>query len=109
MGFIMWQETLRLALMTRGVDYFYRLLAEECAELGQASLKYIRAREGDTPITEAEAREHVLEEIADAMNALDGVKQLLRPDELIAVKEIREEKQRRMQHRLWGGGGNAET
>lgn len=40
-------------------------LAEEAAELAQASLKMIRAMEGDTPVGEETAWAHVLEEMAD--------------------------------------------
>ena len=44
-------------------------LAEECAELGQAVLKYRRVCEGKnpTPVTMDAARENVLEEIADVL------------------------------------------
>lgn len=40
-------------------------LAEEAAELAQASLKMIRAMDGDTPVGEETAWAHVLEEMAD--------------------------------------------
>lgn len=40
-------------------------LAEEAAELAQASIKMIRAMEGDTPVGEETAWAHVLEEMAD--------------------------------------------
>lgn len=40
-------------------------LAEEAAELAQASLKMIRAMDGDTPVGEETAWVHVLEEMAD--------------------------------------------
>ena len=42
-------------------------LAEEAAELSQASLKLIRAMERNTPVTEMDAKMHLLEEIADVM------------------------------------------
>ena len=40
-------------------------LAEEATELAQASLKMIRAMDGDTPVGEETAWAHVLEEMAD--------------------------------------------
>lgn len=40
-------------------------LAEESAELAQASLKMIRVLAGDTPVTPEEAMAHLLEKIAD--------------------------------------------
>lgn len=44
-------------------------LAEECAELGHAALKLARIlrNESPTPVTEAEARDHLHEEIADVL------------------------------------------
>lgn len=42
-------------------------LAEECAELGQAALKYARIlrKENPTPVTESEAIRNFFEELAD--------------------------------------------
>ena len=40
-------------------------LAEEAAELSQAALKYLRVIRAETPVTEQEARTHLIEEIAD--------------------------------------------
>lgn len=40
-------------------------LAEEAAELSQAALKLVRAMDGQTPVTEEEARKHLREEAAD--------------------------------------------
>lgn len=42
-------------------------LAEEAAELSQASLKLVRALNGQTPVTEDDARLHLSEEIADVL------------------------------------------
>lgn len=44
-------------------------LAEECAELGHAALKLVRALKGGnpTPVTEKAAREALREEIADVL------------------------------------------
>lgn len=50
-----------------GLPALLEQLAEECAELGQASLKYARLLRGEnpTPKTEAECLEALTEEIAD--------------------------------------------
>lgn len=48
-----------------GEEYILRQLAEECAELCQASLKLVRAMHGETPLSVLEAKEHLLEEMAD--------------------------------------------
>lgn len=48
-----------------GKEYIFRQLAEEAAELCQASLKMVRAIKNETPVREDEASVHVLEEIAD--------------------------------------------
>ncbi|MCQ2485257.1 MAG: hypothetical protein MJ168_07990 [Clostridia bacterium] len=45
--------------------------AEECNELSQACLKYLRALENDTPVCERDAYEKVMEEIADVHNVVD--------------------------------------
>lgn len=52
-------------------DYLYRQLAEECCELAQASMKYIRAKNDETPISVEEARAEYIEEMADVLVMLD--------------------------------------
>lgn len=72
-------------------------LAEEAAELSQAALKLVRARHGDTPVTEVEARAHLLEEMADVyVTAL-----ALEPDRM-AVEAIARQKSKRWEERLNG-------
>lgn len=68
------------------------LLIEECAECIQAVTKLKRAMEGDTPVTTIEAREHLIEEIADVsvcMTALHDVAPLSDVGEVIAEKANR--------------------
>ena len=50
-------------------------LAEECAELGHAALKLARILRGEnpTPVSEAEAREALVREIADVMVCTDAL------------------------------------
>lgn len=50
-----------------GEQYMLRQLAEECCELGQAALKAVRAMNEETPMSLSDAREHLVEEIADVM------------------------------------------
>lgn len=42
-------------------------IAEECAELSQACLKLVRVMDGDSPVSEADARSNLLEEMADVI------------------------------------------
>lgn len=70
-------------------------LAEEASELSQAALKLIRARGGDTPISELQAVRNLLEEIADVnvcIVALDADK--------YAIEAIMRKKARRWERRL---------
>ena len=70
-------------------------LAEEAAELSQASLKLIRAMDGDTPVTVHEATWHLLEEMADVyVTALT-----MEPDRA-AIEAIARQKSRRWEERL---------
>ncbi len=67
-------------------------LAEEAAELSQAALKLVRARHGDTPVTQHQASAHLLEEMADVsvcMTALQDIAPLARVGEIIAQKAQR--------------------
>ena len=59
------EELLDHAADRLGDEAMLRLIAEECCELGQAVLKLIRSRNGETPMLEEDAMEHVIEEMAD--------------------------------------------
>ena len=48
-------------------DYALRLMAEESSELSQAALKVIRAANDETPMSMGEARENLVEEVADVL------------------------------------------
>lgn len=79
-------------------------LAEECAELSQASLKWRRTINPDnpTPVTENEAYEHLLEECADINLCLDalGVNNAI---DLMRVEQIKRAKAERWAKRLQEG------
>lgn len=75
-------------------------LAEESAELAQASLKMIRSLEGDTPISEADAREHLLEEIADVKLCADIITTKVEDKK---IRAIYTRKCKRWEERLTGG------
>lgn len=79
-------------------EYRLRILAEEAAELSQAALKLIRAIEGDTPVTEAEAMTNLIEEAADVFNGLIVV---LTRKQWDSVKRVMRAKLARWERRLW--------
>lgn len=79
-------------------EYRLRILAEEAAELSQAALKLIRAIEGDTPITEAEALANLIEEAADVLNGLIVTLTQKQWDNVIRVMRA---KLARWEKRLW--------
>lgn len=70
-------------------------LAEEASELSQASCKLIRALRGQTPVTRAEAKAHLLEEIADVFVSVFA----LDPD-LVAIEAIARKKSKRWEERI---------
>ena len=78
-------------------EYRLRILAEECAELAQAALKMIRAKEHDTPITEDDAIENLIEECADVMV---GIRSVLNEMQLEGMTAICVLKQIRWEQRL---------
>ena len=64
-------------------------LSEECVECAQAALKLFRAINGDTPVSQMDAKEHLIEEIADVsvcMTALHDVAPLSDVGEIITEK-----------------------
>ena len=79
-----------------------RQLAEEAAELAQAALKMCRVLDGTnpTPITERQARNNMLEEIADVQNAFNAYAYKKRIDFSQSVEEIVSEKRYRWEDRL---------
>ena len=74
-----------------GKEYMLRQLAEECSELAQAALKYIRAVRKETPMRIDEAIEHLTEEIADVRLMIDAVSATVLSvhdvDDLQAIKD----------------------
>ena len=70
-------------------------LAEEASELSQAALKLVRAKHGSTPMTEQEARQNLLEEIADVNVCLVA----LDPDQY-TVEAIMRQKTCRWERRI---------
>jgi len=88
-----------------GEEYMLRQLAEECNELSQAALKLIRARRKETPMREDEAREHLVEEIADVHVMAGAVfKHMLFREEQECVDALCEQKEYRMYARMLDGG-----
>lgn len=87
-----------------GEEYVLRQLAEECNELAQAALKLIRVWRNETPMRENEARERLVEEIAD-VHLMAGVvfRHMLFAAEQKCVDEICEQKRERMFARMLDG------
>ena len=82
-------------------DELLAQLAEECAELSQAALKLRRALTGinPTPVTAEEARENLIEEIADVYN-VSGF--LLETEDFLKIYDIVQQKRERWLKRLEG-------
>lgn len=87
-----------------GEDYLLRQLAEECCELGQAALKMVRARNGETPVRETEAREKLIEELADVQVMVNAIcTTMLSDEEQECEVMIESEKEERMYSRMLDG------
>ena len=90
-------------VMMTGEEYMLRQLAEECTELAQACLKKVRAGKGETPMSEKEATDNMLEEMADVQVMFRIFERaILTPYQLQEISDIRGEKYRRMSDRLRG-------
>lgn len=84
-----------------GKEYMLRQLAEECSELSQAALKYIRAARKETPMRTDEAIEHIVEEIADVSLMIDAVSAtVLSERDVDNVQAIKEQKLDRWKTRM---------
>lgn len=97
-------------MKTRVKDYLTQAellcqLAEESAELAQAALKERRTLTNDnpTPISYADARNNLIEEVADVFVCLS---ELLEIRDWEEVANIREEKENRWMQRLEGSKNN---
>ena len=87
-----------------GKEYMLRQLAEECSELSQAALKYIRAARKETPMRIDEAIEHLTEEIADVLLMIDAVSAtVLTWRDVDDVQGIKEQKLDRWKKRMIDG------
>ena len=87
-----------------GQEYILRQLAEESAELCQASLKMVRVMNHESPVRWGEAQEHLLEEVADVLTMV-GILQdaTLTFEALHKIEDIRAEKEKRMRERMLEG------
>ena len=87
-----------------GKLYMLRQMAEECSELAQAALKYIRALRNETPMRIDEAIEHLTEEIADVRLMIDAVSAtMLSERDVEDVQAIKEQKLDRWKARMIDG------
>lgn len=84
-----------------GVDYIYRQLAEECAELAQAALKLIRAERGETQMSYQTAHALLLDEIADVQVMLGLMRRYeMSGEDRVLVATMERAKEQRMVERL---------
>ena len=87
-----------------GKEYMLRQMAEECSELAQAALKYIRVLRNETPMRIDEAIEHLTEEIADVRLMIDAVSAtVLSERDVDDVQAIKEQKLDRWKKRMIDG------
>lgn len=87
-----------------GNKYILRQMAEECSELAQAALKYIRADLKETPMRIDEAIEHLTEEIADVRLMIDAVSATVLSERNVDdVQAIKEQKLDRWKKRMIDG------
>ena len=87
-----------------GKEYMLRQMAEECSELSQAALKYIRALRNETPMRIDEAIERRAEEIADVRLMIDAVSAtVLTEHDVDDVQAIKEQKLDRWKTRMLDG------
>lgn len=71
-------------------------LAEECSELAQAALKLRRAMDktNPTPISREEAREKLIEEIADVFNCIDFIAEIEQLDASETFRIMKDKRER---------------
>ena len=83
-------------------DYLYRQLAEECAELGQAALKLVRAGKDETPVHIEDASTAYVEELADVYLMIAIARTDLTKEEKEMFERTVSNKYARMMKRLGG-------
>ncbi len=83
-----------------GDGYVLRQLAEEACELGQAALKLVRARRGETPVQAPEAEERLIEEMADVLVMAEIALVCLREGAEESIAAVAAGKCRRMRKRM---------
>lgn len=91
-----------------GREYLLRQLAEEAGELTQAALKLVRVWNMETPVTEAQARDKLVEEMSDVLLMLRYVRdEVLTSAESMRVTDTMYDKSVRMYKRMILGEANA--
>lgn len=72
-------------------------LVEECGELAQAAAKYIRTQYFDTDVTPKEAKEHLIEEMADVSLCIEMATTAA---DRVRIRAIRQRKKKRWEDRI---------
>lgn len=93
-------------LRSHGENSALQKLAEECAELSAAALKLVCVSKGESPMSEEEARDKLVEEMGDVLVELRLVRHMLTKDENSRVNLIASQKERRMYERLLKEGSD---
>lgn len=87
-------------LRSHGENSALRKLAEECSELSAAALKLVCVSKGESPMSEKDAREDLVEEMGDVLVEFRLVRHMLTKEENNRVNLIASQKEQRMYKRL---------
>lgn len=92
-----------------GREYLLRQLSEECGELVQASLKLIRVWNKETPASEEECRQKLVEELADVELMICWVRDhVLTMEESMQINRTMDDKAVRAYRRMILGEADAQ-
>lgn len=90
-----------------GIENLLIQVAEECSELSKATLKLHRVATGTTPVSLEDAKENLIEEMADVLVCMEALKYELGnviPDLNTELVKIAEYKTDRWYNRVFGRG-----
>ena len=95
-----------------GTENLLIQVAEECSELSKAALKLHRVATGTTPVSLEDAKENLIEEMADVLVCMEAMKYELGqfiPDLNTELVKTAEHKTDRWHNRVFGRGDQSET
>lgn len=92
-----------------GAEYLLRQMSEECNEAAQAALKLIRAWKKETPVSEEECRQKLVEELADVELMICWVRDhVLTMEESMQINRTMDDKAVRAYRRMILGEADAQ-